>query len=433
MSQSVYDYRGNPLDVGGSVSIQRQLTTGVPTATINGIQLYAPSGGGGGGMSPLPFNNIIKSSSIVTGKYLDTNAQEVNSADHKYAVYDVSNIDGTIVVTTYLTTEGKYMCLGLANGTITYRGKKPESQSAGGKGGLIVDTFDVASIDTVKVNARINGEICVYVVSNVSADEALATDFNYLNLVASPDKKAIFFGDSIVQGTGSFYNANAVRFAEQILRTDCFNLGIGGGKMSSAGTGKKNFHNVLDGVLDDNWTQVDTEIYSDPAPTGAVLSKVEEYDRFKAYKAANGLFNIDFVFICYGFNDFYTNGTLDNENNPLDRTTILGALRSALERIQAAMPRTKIYVATPSYAHFTLDGVEIDTDITPDSMGDYLWEIGDEIEKVCKAYHIPCHHQYYKNNVNANNYNEYLVDGIHRTVKGYMLLGEQYAKFILSN
>lgn len=50
------DSFGNPLNVGGDVTITRQLTSGVPTAKINGVQLYAPAGGGGGGASAsVPF------------------------------------------------------------------------------------------------------------------------------------------------------------------------------------------------------------------------------------------------------------------------------------------------------------------------------------------------------------------------------------------
>lgn len=45
----IYDNNGNPIDVGGSVNIVRQLLTGTKIASINGIQLYAPPSSGGGG------------------------------------------------------------------------------------------------------------------------------------------------------------------------------------------------------------------------------------------------------------------------------------------------------------------------------------------------------------------------------------------------
>ena len=50
----IYNKNGNPIDVGGSVTIQRQLLSGVPIAKINDVQLYAPQGGGGGGESGHP-------------------------------------------------------------------------------------------------------------------------------------------------------------------------------------------------------------------------------------------------------------------------------------------------------------------------------------------------------------------------------------------
>lgn len=46
MATNLYDKDGNILDVGGNVTIQRQLTSGVPIAKINEMQLYAPDGGG---------------------------------------------------------------------------------------------------------------------------------------------------------------------------------------------------------------------------------------------------------------------------------------------------------------------------------------------------------------------------------------------------
>lgn len=45
---NIYDKDGNIIDVGGAVSIVRQLLSGVPIAKINNTQLYAPQGGGGG-------------------------------------------------------------------------------------------------------------------------------------------------------------------------------------------------------------------------------------------------------------------------------------------------------------------------------------------------------------------------------------------------
>lgn len=51
MADTITDYQGNRIDVGGSVTIQRQLLSGTQIAKINGIQIFAPtpSGGGGGG------------------------------------------------------------------------------------------------------------------------------------------------------------------------------------------------------------------------------------------------------------------------------------------------------------------------------------------------------------------------------------------------
>jgi hypothetical protein len=42
MAGTITDYQGNPINVGGSVDIQQLLTSGIPIAKINNVQIYAP-------------------------------------------------------------------------------------------------------------------------------------------------------------------------------------------------------------------------------------------------------------------------------------------------------------------------------------------------------------------------------------------------------
>ena len=76
---NIYDNNGNVIDVGGSVTIQRQLILGVPIAKINGTQLYAPQGGGGGGDTGETVITAIGSSGFdinCGGQYQLTNEQK---------------------------------------------------------------------------------------------------------------------------------------------------------------------------------------------------------------------------------------------------------------------------------------------------------------------------------------------------------------------
>lgn len=424
----IYDKDGNIIDVGGNVNIVRQLFSGTPIAKINDVQIYAPQGGGGGSLSPLPTYTKIKGT-IVDGYYLNSSAEAVASSAHKYAVYDVSGITGAVMVTTNLVLEGKKTCFGLLNGSVVFTGQSSGLPNGDKKGETLIDIVDVATIDTIKVNGRKTADIEVYIISSVTGEAALSDDYSYLEAVASQDKKALWLGDSIVQGVGAMYGTNAVKYAQQKLRTDCFNLGIGGGRMSEWQSRNKDFHNVLDGVLDGNWTKINEVLAGYSVNTPYECASIDEYQRLKTYITANGLFNIDFVFIAYGFNDWNGDVAVDDQNDKYNRSTICGALRSGIERIITAMPTTKIYVATPGYAHFST----ADTDVDANDNNVYLKEVGDAIQEVCKSYHIPCYHQYEKNNVNSLNYSHYLIDGIHRTVFGYKILGEQYAKFIMSH
>lgn len=58
MADNLYDNKGNVLNVGGSVNIQRQLISGVPIAKINGVQLFAPQGGGSATITSESYRNI---------------------------------------------------------------------------------------------------------------------------------------------------------------------------------------------------------------------------------------------------------------------------------------------------------------------------------------------------------------------------------------
>lgn len=61
MATQLTDKDGNPIDVGGTITIVRQLLSGIPIATVNDTQLYAPSseGSGGGGSSSARSVKIV--------------------------------------------------------------------------------------------------------------------------------------------------------------------------------------------------------------------------------------------------------------------------------------------------------------------------------------------------------------------------------------
>ena len=85
---NIYDKDGNIIDVGGSVTIQRQLMSGVPIAKINGTQLYAPDGGGGGNLPPLTGKTLVVfgDSAVAAGTWASRMAATLGANYQQFAM-----------------------------------------------------------------------------------------------------------------------------------------------------------------------------------------------------------------------------------------------------------------------------------------------------------------------------------------------------------
>lgn len=151
----IYDKDGNPIDVGGNVNIVRQLVAGTKIATINGIQLYAPtSSGGGGGNSSTPYGK--RAMGVV--KYQPF----VNDAINHIVEYGQSLSRGSYSKAITTTTENGCYMLGsnpadLSSSATSFRLLKNIDGTEPGEGNATGEDMVVATVHALKYLCMQNG------------------------------------------------------------------------------------------------------------------------------------------------------------------------------------------------------------------------------------------------------------------------------------
>lgn len=143
---------------------------------------------------------------------------------------------------------------------------------------------------------------------------------------------------------------------------------------------------------------------------------------------------VDYITIAYGTNDWNSNYPLDNENNPLDTTTYIGAFRYSVEKLLTAYPNLKILPITPLWRFWDSDtgmpsgqtGDYLDANTYAKGTGYYLWNYGDALIEASKEYHIPVLDMYHNCMMNKFNRHQYfnITDGTHPKYEGRKLFAE---------
>lgn len=250
------------------------------------------------------------------------------------------------------------------------------------------------------------------------------------NELEGVEEDCLCLGDSLTEGIGVLWYNNPVESENtypnqlaKILKNKAYNGGIGGSTLCESGYAP--FTMVVDALVSKNFAALDEILNS---LTGVHVVSKQRYEEIKSLD----LSSIGFVNIAYGTNDWSTSKELDNLENDEDKNTVCGALRYGVRRLMSAFPNLRIYVFTPAYRYLLGDAQNQDSDNYQNNIGKYISDYADAIENACKQLHVPCKNMYYESNINASNVATFYSDGVHRNAKGYKLMAEQYAKFILS-
>ena len=155
-------------------------------------------------------------------------------------------------------------------------------------------------------------------------------------------KKILCLGDSIF-GTK---NTEVSEFFKSITKANVYNCALGGTRMAQHEEGWDNWsmYRFAYSIANNDWAIQENGLSHTNVPPFAE-------ERLAFIKTLD--FNdIDVITINHGTNDWSGSITLDNDSNPLDTTTYMGALRYSIETILTAYPHLKIVVLSPCWRYW---------------------------------------------------------------------------------
>lgn len=241
----------------------------------------------------------------------------------------------------------------------------------------------------------------------------------------------VFLGDSVIGNEGEI---SIVQIVGEELGVPVFNGAFGGSSMAVDG-------NREWGSLTANQRcmagMADSIAYGDWQSQQPAMAYAEHYKEYGLYvpdyfgDRMDVLTQIDFsrvkiLVIEHGTNDYNSGRKLDNPEDLYDVTTFGGALRHSLRVLQKAYPDMKIVLVTPIYCEFgvNLEQACYNTDFGGGTLKEYV-----ELEQeIAAEFGVYCINAYQNSGITEENSRECLIDGVHLTEKGALLLGEYLAK-----
>lgn len=165
-------------------------------------------------------------------------------------------------------------------------------------------------------------------------------------------KTCVCFGDSIVGNMASPNDYPTVLGEETGMTV--YNAGFGGCRMSASMDTVYNAYSMVklaDAITTGDWTEQDAGLsevtISHYAPHIEILKNMNWS-------------KVDFITIGYGTNDIANFVPVDNADDPMDTTTVMGGLRYALTTILTAYPHLKVLILTPIYRYFNAEDMDSD-------------------------------------------------------------------------
>lgn len=193
-------------------------------------------------------------------------------------------------------------------------------------------------------------------------------------------KKILCLGDSIF-GTK---NTEVSEFFKSITKANVYNCALGGTRMAQHEEGWDNWsmYRFAYSIANNDWAIQENGLSHTNVPPFAE-------ERLAFIKTLD--FNdIDVITINHGTNDWSGSITLDNDSNPLDTTTYMGALRYSIETILTAYPHLKIVVLSPCWRYWNdSDGnFANDSNTRTNTLGEALVSYVSKGKEVAESYQL---------------------------------------------
>ena len=193
-------------------------------------------------------------------------------------------------------------------------------------------------------------------------------------------KKILCLGDSIFGSK----NTEVSEFFKSITKANVYNCALGGTRMAQHEEGWDNWsmYRFAYSIANNDWAIQENGLSHTNVPPFAE-------ERLAFIKTLD--FNdIDVITINHGTNDWSGSITLDNDSNPLDTTTYMGALRYSIETILTAYPHLKIVVLSPCWRYWKdADGnFTNDSNTRTNTLGEALVSYVSKGKEVAESYQL---------------------------------------------
>lgn len=244
-------------------------------------------------------------------------------------------------------------------------------------------------------------------------------------------KKVVNFGDSII---GNFRDSTSVSSnISNITNATVYNCGFGGCHMSDWSTystkwGAFSMTKIAYAIANNDWSIQNTAI----ANTGW-SDKPDYFDSQLASLKAIDFSTVDYATISYGTNDYAMGKTLDNANNPLDTSTVCGALRYSIETLQGTFPNLRLIICTPTLRLWDESGNIITSDTKTFGGGFNLKQLVNKFKEISLEYHVPIVDAYNELGINKFCYTSFFTgaDLTHPNAYGRKQLARLYSDTLL--
>ncbi len=342
------------------------------------------------------------------------------------------NIDTTLVMALTAAKAGTANCGKTINaiqssalyGTVTVSGNVVTWDTSG-IGYYFWDNFAWLRVTTHSADAivTVNEEITDTVTTqNVLKPSVKVKKANVDFDIASPllsGKTVVCFGDSIFGMTRDTTSVPA--WAAAFTGAKVYNVGFGGCRMAvhpTSGYAAFSMWALADAVATGTYTTQDAQ-----ASSGA-----DYFVQQLAVLKGIDFGSVDMAVIHYGTNDFTGNVAIDNADDDDDTSTLCGALRYALRKIQTAYPKIRVFISLPIYRKWDSVGAESYTN----GNGKTLREFGTALAGVADEFNCPCIDGYKALGINTANASAFLADGTHLNEYGRQVFGEYIGGCLIS-
>lgn len=229
-------------------------------------------------------------------------------------------------------------------------------------------------------------------------------------------------------------NTGVVNILGEYLEKNTLNAAFGGSTITAKNGYKTEYQSVLS--MHSLAVSMCNRNFGTQKSAIVALSRINGAENYA--ETLENLSNVDFdsvelLIIEHGVNDYLSGVPVKNGRDLYDTSTFSGTLRTIISMLEEEYPNMRIVLVTPAYcAPITQNGDYRYCD-EYDYGGGYLEDYVNEELGLAKEMDIEIIDLYHGLNINKNNYETYLYDGLHFNEYGRKVVAEILAEYLLGD